>query len=287
MDFHIVLPSNGSPTVYKENKTSNFKIQLPERLDLHGHWQVALLEINYPNTCFNVQHGENWIKLYEDTRPTSTQETIEEEEEKEDEEENLALSEVWHAHEHLENYWSEVTCIQIKPGFYPSAEALEQSVGNLGSSLLKRGPDGAWSFKRIFKEEIRGNLCLFCAPRLALQLGLPSNGPFGEQEEVKPIRETDTKLGLPTQMFIYMDIVSEQIVGHTRAPLLRSLPTNMDGNFGTMTTYRFDTPVYQDLKTKSFDTVEVHIRTCTGDFMPFHHGTATLLCHFRKVDKQT
>lgn len=283
MDFHIVLPSNGSPKVYKENKTSNFKIQLPERLDLHGHWQVALLEINYPNTCFNVQHGENWIRLYEDRRPAISNETIDEEEE---EEVNLALNEDWHAHEHLENYWREVTCIEVKPGFYPSAEALELSIGNLGSSFLKMDPNGTWSFKRLVHEDTTGDLCLFYAPRLALQLGLPTNGPFGKKGEVKPIRETDIKLGLPTQMFVYMDIVSEQIVGHMRAPLLRSLPTNMDGKFGTTTTYRFDTPVYQDLKTKSFDTIEVHIRTCTGDFMPFHHGTATLLCHFRKLEKR-
>lgn len=284
MDFHIVLPSNASPTVYKENKTGNFKIQLPERLDLHGHWQVALLEINYPNTCFNVQQGENWIKLYEDKRP-ATPENEQEEEKEEQGDENLALNEVWHAHEHLEDYWREVSSIEVKPGFYPSAEALEQSIGNLGSAFMKMGGNGKWAFKRLIEEETTGKLCLFYAPRLALQLGLPTNGPYGKEGEVKPIREIDTKLGLPTQMFVYMDIVSEQIVGHIRAPLLRSLPTNMDGLFGTTTTHRFDTPVYQNLKTKSFDTVEVHIRTSTGAFMPFHHGTATLLCHFRKIDK--
>jgi len=269
----MTLPSNASPDIYKNNKTSNFQIQLPERLDLHGHWQVALLEIMYPNTFFNVQKGENWIKVFEDTRPYSEP----------DDEPIYSINSVWEGAGDMEEYWKEVSQSEIKPGFYPTSDALLEAIESILSAFTHLNPDGTVAYKRPFTEENSGNLRLFFAPHLALQLGLAATGPIRTAAELRGIRTVDVNLGIPPQLYVYLNIVSEQIVGHTRAPLLRSLPTNMDGRFGTMSTYRFDIPVYRDLKTKSFDTIEVNIRTPSGHFAPFHHGTATLLCHFKKV----
>ena len=47
--FYLRLPSNTSNN-YFHNTTSNFKIQLPQALQLEGKWQVALTEISYPVT---------------------------------------------------------------------------------------------------------------------------------------------------------------------------------------------------------------------------------------------
>lgn len=269
----MTLPSNASPNIYKDNKTSNFQIQLPERIDLHGNWQVALLEIHYPNTFFNVQKGENWIKVYEDTRPDTEP----------DDEPTPTLNSVWDSTGDMEEHWKEITCAEIKPGVYPSSDALLEAIEDSLSVFMHVHTDGPFAYKRPLTEDNTGNLRLFFAPQLALQLGLAATGPIRSQKELKGIRDIDVSLGIPSQLFVYLNIVSEQIVGHTRAPLLRSFPTNMEGKFGTMSTHRFDTPVYRDLKTKSFDTIEVNIRTPTGHFAPFHHGTATLLCHFKKL----
>ena len=83
-------------------------------------------------------------------------------------------------------------------------------------------------------------------------------------------------------MYIYMNILSDQIIGHTRAPLLRTVPVDIKAQHGTTTVVHFDHPIYFDLKTKSFDSVEIDIRDHAGRHMPFQFGTSTLLVHFRQ-----
>lgn len=249
----MVLPSNSSPKIYPDNKTSNFKIQLSERVELHNKWEVALLEINYPNTIEQVSDGENAIDiLYSDGKKDT---------------------------------------FLLRPGHYITKENLlfalhetltpleELPSGNGRSSVVEltengyimfhpfnRAPDAKYSF----------------SPRLAIQLGLLHSGPYLTNEELLGTYPVDTSLGVTPQLYVYLDIIEDQIVGHTRVPLLRTIPVETRKSYGGMTTYRCDPPIYFKLKTKSFDTLEVNIRTHTGKFTPFDHGTSTLLCHFRQ-----
>lgn len=62
-DFHVLLPSNASPSIYATNTPSNFKVELPQRVDLKGDWRVGLLEMNYVNSLLNVRGGHNWMKV--------------------------------------------------------------------------------------------------------------------------------------------------------------------------------------------------------------------------------
>ena len=50
-DFFVTLPSN---TKVIGNITSNFKVRLPEKLKLEGQWEVAMVEIMYPHSWYNV-----------------------------------------------------------------------------------------------------------------------------------------------------------------------------------------------------------------------------------------
>lgn len=270
----MVLPSNASPDVYGDNATSHFKIQLPDRVDLTGRWQVALLEIQYPNSFFNVLEGENWIKVVEDTRTEKGKDIVL----------KKIIKTSWGEEERKASYYKEVTTLNLTPGYYPTADILFDATEDALKKFIFIDEEGKLVFNRLIREDSKGFLHVFFAPTLALQLGLSTTGPIRTKKELAGIRVADTNLGIPSQMYVYLDIVEEQIVGHTRAPLLRSLPTNLDGQFGTTTTYCFDTPVYRDLQTKSFDTLEVNIRTNTGKFMPFHHGTCSLLCHFRQKE---
>ena len=52
MDFYLYLPSNTGD--YIDNTLSHYRVKLPEKLDLQGEWEVALVEISYPATWFNV-----------------------------------------------------------------------------------------------------------------------------------------------------------------------------------------------------------------------------------------
>ncbi|KAF0027125.1 hypothetical protein F2P81_019866 [Scophthalmus maximus] len=52
--FYVNLPSNASLSVFKNNTSSNYQTDLAQHVDLAGLWEVALTEITYPHTWFNL-----------------------------------------------------------------------------------------------------------------------------------------------------------------------------------------------------------------------------------------
>lgn len=51
--FYITLPSNGKQ--FEDNTINNFRVRLPQRLNLEGFWDVALIEAIYPHTWLNFR----------------------------------------------------------------------------------------------------------------------------------------------------------------------------------------------------------------------------------------
>ena len=250
MDFYAFLPSNASPDVYPDNMTSDFKTQLANRMELHGEWQAALIEIHYPNTVANVTEGENQIIFQTD-------------------------------------HVTDIVC--VKPGCYPNKKEFLDAIATALSTfdnnvrpgkLLEEDAD-----HHIVLHSIFSSGKMFFSPRLALQLGLDGHGPFRANETLCGVKPVDISLGIPPQLFIYMDILSDQIIGHTRAPLLRTLPVDTKAQYGTMSIVHCDHPIYFDLSTKSFDTIQTYIRDRAGRLLPFEFGTLTLLVHFRKLTR--
>ncbi len=278
----MVLPSNSSPHLYRDNTTSQFKIDLAQPCDLHGKWQIALLEVQYPNTVFNVQKGANWIRFY-DVSKEIEQLKLSDGPEFRRESHPLSISDFSSAALKFE--------YEVEPGMYTTISSLIRAVKRALQPIRNCVPGAEPDFKIDVHE---GKLyicdlpdlklsCMFFAPRLSLLLGLPYSGPYTPQKRINAVRGIDLSLGRPEVMFIYSNIIQDQVVGHTRAPLMRVVPMKIDSKFGSMSNYTCENPIYLDLATKSFGELEVHIRTDTGDLVPFHHGTLTLLCHFKQV----
>ena len=59
-NFFITLPSNASMDFYKENKTSQFTVKLPNKLHIQN-FKVGLSEIHIPNNLLNVTEENNSI----------------------------------------------------------------------------------------------------------------------------------------------------------------------------------------------------------------------------------
>lgn len=291
-DFHMVIPSNASPDLYPENKTSNYKVYLPQRFDLHGEWQVALLEVHYPNTLMNVQREENWVKVYEVEEGTYIP--------------PAPMGDVgpdYELSERCPDLLNKTTTVlryklSMRPGLYTSTSNMTEHLADVlkplervyviepgqpipASEPVSVGLDRNGKFYLTVMND-RPNHVIYFAPRLAHQLGLPFSGPYDTKDTIKGIRDIDLSLGHPEQMYIYMNIIEPQIVGHTSTPLLRTIPMSSDAKFGTMASYRCDHPIYHNLSTKSFNELEINIRTDTGDFVPFLFGTLNLVVHFRQ-----
>jgi hypothetical protein len=257
MDFYAFLPSNASPNVYPDNKTSDFKIELSRRIELHGRWQAALIEIHYPNTFEQVTQLSNEITFETELD--------------------------------IEKY-------TIKPGYYSNTSALLRA-------LEEAVPPVTWYRQTVRSENIIPVVFTFTedhrfvmnpfsddpsakisfSPPLAHQLGLDNPGPFPANQRMEGVKPMDLSLGITPQMFVYMDILADQIIGHTCAPLLRTVPVDVAADFGSMSVFYCDHPLYFDLNTKSFDTVQINIRDHTGKLASFAYGTATLLVHFKQL----
>ncbi|KAF0036501.1 hypothetical protein F2P81_011813 [Scophthalmus maximus] len=52
--FYVNLPSNASLSVFKNNTSSNYQTDLAQHVDLAAVREVALTEITYPHTWFNL-----------------------------------------------------------------------------------------------------------------------------------------------------------------------------------------------------------------------------------------
>lgn len=255
MEFYAFLPSNACPELYPDNKTSHYKIQLSQRLDLSGKWQVALVQAHYPNTIAQVAESENEIIFC-------------------------------HRDGRRESFY-------VKTGYYSNVKdfvyALHEALtpveskldGHGRSSVVEVTPENYIMFHPCTNLRFAASTFSF-SPRLAMQLGLAHPGPYPSQSELCGSNPIDMSLGVPPLLFVYVDKISDQIVGNCRAPLLATIPTSI-GRYGSVTVHTFDHPLYFDLSTRNFDTIEINIRDHTGKFVSFNHGTSMLLCHFKSI----
>ena len=62
-DFYMHLPSNSSMDKYSpQNKTAAYTTKLPQMIDFKKHkWEVALVEILFPNSWHNVIEPFNYV----------------------------------------------------------------------------------------------------------------------------------------------------------------------------------------------------------------------------------
>ncbi len=81
-------------------------------------------------------------------------------------------------------------------------------------------------------------------------------------------------------LFVYTDIIEYNIVGDTRAPLLRNV--GVEGEYGDTVTKTYDSPHYVSLKQKFISTIKIDIRDDVGDYIPFVGGKVIVKLHFRK-----
>ncbi|GFV95191.1 uncharacterized protein TNCV_1293091 [Trichonephila clavipes] len=81
-------------------------------------------------------------------------------------------------------------------------------------------------------------------------------------------------------LLLYSDIVEPQIIGDVLAPLLRIV--NVTGHDGETVCMKYDRPHYLHVSRKQIDTLEIVIRSHTGELIPFERGRSYVKLHFRQ-----
>jgi hypothetical protein len=251
--FDVTLPSNASYETHPDNRTNSFTTELASEISLTGEWEVGLREIHYPRSWLTLDHGEGVMRL----RRLA--------------EEGEASQGGW--------TWTSQT---LKPGYYGTAALLVKAMTKC-LNRLNRPPALMYIHEeRRMMIHVGSNSELHISAPLAGILGF-SDGknacmlPSGTNHSP---RCSDFTRGVDA-LYIYSDLIRDKIIGHSLAPLLRTVP--IEGNYNQMVYREYIKPLYAPISHNCFRTIEVNIRDSTGRAIPFTTGKLTIVLHLRRI----
>lgn len=254
--FTIDLMSNSSMKVFENNTTSNFTVLLPKKIVLKGDWQVALTEIQLPN-CFNNVTKHNNRIIFEELKPNN-----------------------W--------YFVEGKTYELKHSNYKN---IQEIVNELNEGFLQVLEQKIFEYDKetnkinitISKaKDVRKILYknIYLENKLALQLGFTPGANI--LQYTKSPNPVEINHGLFDYVMVYCDIIESQIISDTYAQVIKVFTRENISHEKTVFSKEFHNLEFVPVVKKEFDTVEINLRTITGNFMPFIYGISNLKLHFKK-----
>lgn len=228
---------------FSENKISHFVTRFPVPIELKGEWEVSLVEFIYPHTWFNVNSRNNLIGFdLGDGKQIGR---------------------------------------RVPPGFYEKVPDILKEL-YLEETKNKIQFDYNPITKRV-SVTAKDNAKVIFHDGLAQLLGFEATEVKSPDADIIVVTESpyvaDPRAHYRILM-VYTDIVAPQIVGDVLAPLLRIV--NVTGKDGEVIIARYDRPHYLPVNRKCIDTLEIVIRTHTGELVPFQRGRSYVKLHFRQ-----
>jgi hypothetical protein len=296
----MILPSNSSMQYFPENTTSSFITELPQTVELHGEWEVALSEIQFPCSFFHVrQFPENEIRFL--TSPDESYEI--------DGANILTAPFVLHHRTIQCGIYQNIEDLIQEINSYPDShfvfeiqkEGGKLEIGlncddekcgmihymNFSDNLFRiLGCETELGIKnnlffREIKVDIRSNECAtFFRLGFKLQEGSERISYYQSKEPCSLWR------GIPDKLFVYCDICEAYVTGDVQSPLLRIVPVeSRESNYayGTNQVKHFSVPFYIPLRQTRFRRIEIDIRDQLGKKIPFESGTLTVTLHFKRA----
>jgi len=255
-EFYITLVSNAtfSKRLYPDNKVSQFKTRLYRCIELcGGNYEMALTEIQFPIAFYNVFKDEYYM------------ETIANE---------------------VGEY---ATVLTIPQGFYTDVDHILQQLNNAGG-LVSEGVTFSYEancrrVKVTFKEGKYKNIRINLSPKLREMLGF---NPFGEEYISAGLapNPVDLNVNIPTQLFVYCDVLEPQMVGDCMACVLRTVGIHDVTKFGSLFVKTYDNPEYIPIQKTHFQTIEFSIKTYEDVRVPFQSGPSLIKVHVRRARRQ-
>jgi hypothetical protein len=257
MSFYLYLPSNVSPRYFANNRISRFKVKLPKRLTFEPEeYEVAATEFTYVNSI-KTDFSKDDRRLY--------------------------VHELSNSIDKPNQFFA-----WLPDQNYSSVKTM---ISNLNEGLRKSDGESLATFtyneetNQVEMKTLRGEFV--ASQKLCIYLGfddkLEDDG-FGNLVRTFPqgsyiaTLPPDPGLGM-NHLFIYCDIIQEQIVGDSMVPLLRMLNISQKKDQVITETFR---PYYLPLSRLDFDTIEVLLCNEFGEEVTFSRGQATVTLHFRK-----
>lgn len=274
-EFYVTLPSNSSARYYGKQAPSSYKTKLIVPVDVDpGQWTVGLSQIVYPRSWANIKNARFKVTMPVDGTPGQPMYT-EEFTLSNDRFENAAhliadLDEKIH-HKVRNQSWSEKIHVLLE-------RYTKRCVVKMSTEFILELPEHMavpLGFGRAKK------VLLAAGTSKALAYAMSTDRTRVFIGEVIKSPHTVNADRLITELYLYTSIISQQRVGDTLAPLLRTITDVGSGSNETVVT-EFKHIHYHPLQTGYFEEVEVHLADSSGTVIDFSYGDVVVTLHFRK-----
>ena len=274
--FYMVLPSNVSLQTFPDKRPGLYRIRLPERLRLQGHWKVGLVNLIFPSTFVpptmdpltvmvslgNMEIGPFNITVTDTIKTMgdlvfATRLTLE----KKKTEHGLNLSD--HIRFSRDTLWK----IEIRT-FGGSTLGFNEYLARKLGLLTDNG-----SISVVYYDAVsyRDNF-VYILPESVVRLNVDREDPLSMVHSLK-----EHVLNL----YVYADIVETHPVGDTQANLLRIVPVKDEE--GRIVSEEFATPLYFRVSRTHLNTVTIFITDDNGYEVPFEDATVQVTLHFDRT----
>ena len=258
--FTIELVSNASGELFPDNTLSSFTNFLPEQLNLEGQWEVAISEISYPSMYQNITEGKFKFFYEKISKSTST--------------------------------------YNLEPGLYTSITDIVEAMNRL---IQERNNNETCITVKVSRRTQKVAIMLanntsglaFCSTDLGHIFGNNVGNEFGVLMIGKGPHEPALAYDIVRihSLMINSDLVEYNIVGDTKAPLLRCFPfiSKLKGGdiitTGQYMNYQtFSNLQFRPLLKNSFHSIHIDLRDTSGEKISFVSvGITRLVLMFRKV----
>lgn len=242
----MTLPSNSSMEIFPSNVIGHYHVKLERPLRLEGRWVAGLVELHFPYSWNNVNDGKISVQ-----RISRGVETI----------------------------------VDIKKGRYHTITQLLEAIR---FGLAERELDSQIKFSRDAVE----NLCTIEITSRDVELRLSANlaNMLGFGNETLTFGETRGKLHCDIEegfnsLYVYSNLVEPQIIGDTKAPLLRVVNvSNSAKNWGNSLVKGFQHIQYLPVIASGTDTIEMLIRRDDGGEISFQNGKCCAVVHLKRTE---
>jgi hypothetical protein len=268
--FYMTLPSNSSMMFHPTNTAAKFTTVLSQHVELMGDWEVALSEICIPATWYNITSEDYWFELNG---------------------RRLALRDKFYSS--VKDLLEEMIGMVIATAEYDDVQFIQvkSTSDERITSIMSDNKFAIAYVKKIRKVWffVPDNVSLKLSPMLANVLGFDQCGKCEIPVDSHARASSRFVIGelaacIPQNLllaYIYCDLIEPIFVGDTKVQLLRTV--NVDIGTQHLVHHIYTTPIYIPLQKKHFDSVEVNIRTDTGEPVPFASGKSVAILHFRRT----
>ncbi len=183
--FYLTLPSNASLDTFPDNKTSSYRVKLPQNIVLEGSWEVGLYSISYPNTWYTLQDNFDTHVYYADRSGT-------------------------------------FSTVYVSYGYY---ETVQELIKAMNKVLARDVNDNIKLTYNVLTGKVtvqlKNGYQLVLTGRLSIVFGFGGKEVLLKKTTQSPYVADMFPM---STIYVYCDIVEPQIVGDTNAQLLKTIP---------------------------------------------------------------